>query len=290
MALLVLGGIGSAAFHPPAASMTANAGGTDRGGGMRLSVFAFGGAIGYASGPLIAVGIVSAWGLRQLWVAMIPILLFAPLLLRALPRGSPQRVEHAAPVAIVPLLRGPLGLVFLISTIAAFVHRTFMTMQPIALAEAGRPESTGAFVLSLYLASEAVGSLTGGVLVSRVSRQQLLLALTALSLPAHIGAVALPAGSPGALASTMVAGFLNMAVLPPIVLTAQQLVPGRAAASSGIVMGLAWATGSIGVFGAGALGDVVGPRSAALFCFPVLLLAMAAALHPSLGRLGRQPG
>ena len=287
--LLALGGIGSAAFHPPAASMAAGTAGTDaRGGGARLSIFSFGGAVGYAIGPLLAVAVVARWGLDRLWLAMIPVLLMTPLLLRALPRDAPHPIARAAPVErILPLLRGPLGIVFLISAIAAFVQRVFMTMQPIALAEAGQPETTGAFILSTYLAAQAFGSLAGGTMADRVNRQRLLLVLTALSLPAHIAAVALPAASASAVIATMIAGFLNMAVLPPIVLTAQQLVPGRVAASSGIVMGLAWATGSIAMFATGALGDVVGPRSAALFSFPVLLIAVVAALHPALARLSR---
>lgn len=286
--LLVLGGIGSAAFHPPGASMASGA--VDReGGGARLSIFSFGGAVGYAVGPLVAVGIVGRWGLEWLWLAMLPLVLLTPVLLRVLPPTVRVPAQESAPLErLVPHLRGPLGLIFLVSAVAAFVQRVFLTMQPIALAEAGRPETMGAFMLSTYLAAQALGSLTGGTLADRMDRRHLLVTLTALSLPAHLLAVGLPAGGALAVTATAVAGFLNMAVLPPIVLTAQQLVPGRAAASSGVVMGLAWATGSVGVFATGALGDIVGARSAALLSFPVLLIAVAAALHPALTRIGRQ--
>lgn len=289
--LLALGGLGSAAFHPPGASMAAGA--VQRGGGgARLSVFSFGGAAGYAAGPLIAVALVGWRGLEGMWVAMVPALLLAPVLYRALPPvGVRVPTEGAAPVQrMLPLLRGPLGLVFLISAVAAFVQRVYLTMQPIANADAGGSETAGALMLSVYLGAQAVGSLTGGTLADRLDRRVLLFTLTALSLPAHLLAFGLPPAGPGAIAMTVLAGFLNMAVLPPIVLTAQQLVPGRAAASSGIVMGLAWATGSIGVFGTGALGDIVGARGAAMLSFPVLIVAMAAAIHPSLARIGTSKG
>jgi hypothetical protein len=78
------------------------------------------------------------------------------------------------------------------------------------------------------------------------------------------------------------AGALGMAVLPPIVVIAQEAAPGRAALNSGIVMGLAWATGSILVLGAGVLGDALGARGAALACTPVVLAATGLALHPAL--------
>lgn len=74
--LLVLGGMGSAAFHPPGASMAARAA-EGPGSGARMSVFSFGGAAGYAVGPLVAVGLVSAFGFGGLAFAMAPALLAA---------------------------------------------------------------------------------------------------------------------------------------------------------------------------------------------------------------------
>lgn len=68
------------------------------------------------------------------------------------------------------------------------------------------------------------------------------------------------------------------------------LMPGGAALSSGIVMGLAWATGSVGVLGAGVMGDLWGARTAALVCTPVVLAATALALHPSLRRAAQRAG
>ena len=55
---------------------------------------------------------------------------------------------------------------------------------------------------------------------------------------------------------------------------------------SGIVMGLAWATGAAGVLGTGALADAIGPVSATLASVPVALAGVALALHPTL-RQGR---
>jgi hypothetical protein len=49
-------------------------------------------------------------------------------------------------------------------------------------------------------------------------------------------------------------------------------------------MGLAWATGSLGVLATGALADLVGPRPATLASMPVVLLAVAFAfaLRPAI--------
>lgn len=272
--LLALGGLGSAAFHPPGASMAARV--TEgAGSGVRLSYFSFGGAAGYAAGPLIAVGLVSALGLERLWLAMIPIVVLAPVAWYKLPAEQSRRAAEPPPSmrVVLALLSGPLGLVFGVSAIAAFTQRVFLTMEPIAVSAAGGSEALGALTLSVYLAGQAVGSLVGGFLTDRVDRRIVLVALSVFSFPAHVAALALPAGSPLALASAALAGLLNMALLPPVIVIAQELVPAGAALTSGVVMGLAWALGSVGVLGTGVLGDVVGPRTAALVSVPVMLLA-----------------
>lgn len=289
--LLIIGGLGSAAFHPPGATLAAR---ISEGGrsGLRLSFFSFGGTMGFALGPLAAVGIVSLVGLEGLWVAMVPGILWAGLLLVVLPRGARDRSVRPPPrpAAILAQLRGPLGVIFGISAVGAFVQRGFLTMEPIVVAEAGGSEAVGAVTLSVYLAAQAGGTLTGGYLADRVDRRKLLAVLTLLAVPTHLLAVGLEPGSAGALCAAAAAGFVHMATLPPIVVWAQELVPEGAAATSGIVMGLAWATGSVGVMGTGVLGDLLGARAATLLTMPAFLVGTLLTLHPALRPTSRPGG
>ena len=291
LVLLALGGLGAAAFHPPAASLVARAA-DGRGSGVRLSVFSFGGAAGYAAGPLVAVGLVALVGLEGLWIALVPGVVLAALLWRALGRtpAGPSRAPPPPPGRVLRMLRGPLGIVFGVSALAAFVQRTFLTLSPIISARAGASEASGAVVISLYLGAQALGTLVAGVLTDRIDRRALIGGAMLLALPAHVLAfLAAPAG-PLALGAAMVAGFLNMVVLPPIVVMAQEIVPEGASASSGVVMGLAWAVGSLGIPLSGALGDAIGPAAAAAWSMPVLLVGAALALHPSLRPFRRAGG
>jgi MFS transporter, FSR family, fosmidomycin resistance protein len=287
---LALGGLGSAMFHPPGASMAARVG-AGRGSGMRASFFSFGGALGYAAGPLAAVGIVSVVGLEGLWVAMLPMLVLAVVLWRVLPPDRPDPLRGTPPDVrtVVRALRGPLGVIFGISAVAAFVQRVYLTMQPISIAAAGGSEASGAVALSVYLGGQALGSLSGGTLADRVDRRTLLCTAAALSFPAHALALWLPAGSLPMLAAAAVAGFLNMALLPPVVVMAQEIMPAGAAVSAGVVMGLAWATGSVVVLATGFLGDAVGARDAALLSVPLSLIGAALALHPAIRPFRRAP-
>lgn len=282
--LLAVGGLGSAMFHPPATSLAARAGAGGR-AGARMSVFSFGGALGFALGPLAAVALVGRVGLNGLALAMIPALVLMPLLFGVLPRvpghARPSRgLAGAAEGA--RSLRGALGLLFAISAIAAFVQRVFLTLQPIAIAAGGGSETLGAATLSTYLGAQALGSIAGGLLADRYDRRRLLLWLAVAAVPAHLLALALPPAGLPALAAAAVAGLFNMALLPPLVIMAQEASPHGAATSAGIIMGLAWGAGALAMIPAGALADVVGARSAALLCMPLMLAGAAAAMRPAL--------
>lgn len=284
LALLVAGGLGGAAFHPPGASYAVRVT-AGKGGGARYSVFAFGGAAGYAAGPLAAVGLVAWGGMERLWVAMLPAILLAPVFYFGLPRGRSEARDRApAPPAsaILRQLAGPLGIVFGISSAMTFVQRAFLTMEPIIVAETGGSEALGAAALSVYLGAQAFGTVAGGILSDRMDRPRLLFGLCALALPAHLLAVWLGPWNAVGLAATAAAGFLGMSALPPIVVMAQEMIPRAPGASSGIVMGLAWTVGSVGVMGTGAAADAVGPHAAALMSMPAAGLAALLALHPRL--------
>lgn len=287
--ILIAGGFGSAAFHPPGASMAARVG-EGEGSGARLSIFSFGGSLGYAAGPLIAVALVSTIGLEGMWIASLPAFVVATGVLLAVPAPvrRPAAAASLSPARVLARLRGALGLVFGISAIGAFIQRLFLTLEPIIVANDGGSEALGAVALSIYLAAQAAGTIAGGLLTDRVDRRHLLAAFTLFAIPAHLAAFSLPMGSPAAIGAIATAGFVNMALLPPVVVIAQEVLPEGAAATSGIVMGLAWATGSVGVIGAGILGDAIGPRAAALVCVPLLLGGTALAMHPAL-RAHRRP-
>ncbi len=280
---LTVAGIGGAAFHPPGASYAVRVE-EGQGGGTRYSIFAFGGSVGFALGPLIAVGIVQSRGMEGLWIAMVPVVAFAPLIYLGLPSGrkesrTSKRPPPPPPGEVLRHLRGPLGLIFGISATMAFVQRAFLTMEPIIVADTGGSETLGAVVLTVYLGAQAFGTVLGGVLADRVDRRTLLATLCFWSFAAHFVAVWIgPQGALGLVAAGA-AGLMGMAVLPPIVVMAQEMLPHNTSASSAIVMGLASATGAMVVLGTGVLADAVGPRAATLASMPMALFAVFLALR-----------
>ena len=288
VAVLALGGLGSAVYHPPAVSLAGRIS-EGKGSGLRVSIFSFGGHLGFAIGPLTAVALVGWLTLEGLWVAMLPGILVGLGTLAFLPRPVRGRtpVPPPPPRMILRALAGPLGLVFGISAIGAFVQRTFLTLYPIVVDQAGGSETLGAASLSVYLGLQAGGTIFAGLLTDRIDRTRLLAGICILAAPAHFLAVLLPPGSPGAFVALACAGLLNMALLPPTVVIAQEILPTGASIGSGIVMGLAWGTGTLGVGVIGVLGDVVGAQQAALIAMPAFLFGAVLARHPALRRHAR---
>src|SRR5919106_1630397 len=110
---------------------------------------------------------------------MLPMVVIVLVVHRILPAYAPRlHSETSAPARIVELLAGPLGIVFAISALCAFLQRLFLTLDPIIVAETGGSETRGAILLTAYLGGQAVGTLAGGLLADRVDRRRLLAALT----------------------------------------------------------------------------------------------------------------
>ena len=287
--ILIAGGMGSAAFHPPGAALS---GGDSegKGSGLRMSAFAFGGLFGFAVGPLTVVGLVAAVGLGGMWIAMIPAIAVCAVLFIVLPadRPHPDAPPAPRPMEVLRTLRGPLGLIFGIGALSGFIQRLFMTLSPIISFQDGVSEATGAVILTVYMAGQAVGTLVGGILTDHMDRVLLLAGLTALTIPAHLFAFWLPSGSALMLLSAAVAGCVNLALMPPVIVLAHEIMPDSKAVGSGIVMGLAWALGSVAVIGFGFLADGIGPRPAAIVSLPLLAIGTVLAFHPAL-RLHRKP-
>lgn len=96
--------------------------------------------------------------------AMIGVIVVCGLLLKILPADRPHP-DAAPPTPLMELLRalrGPLGVIFVISALSGFLQRLFLTLSPIISSQDGVSEAIGALVLTVYLAGQAIGTLVWG--------------------------------------------------------------------------------------------------------------------------------
>ncbi|HET7421040.1 MAG TPA: MFS transporter [Candidatus Dormibacteraeota bacterium] len=255
--LALASGLGSGAFHPLGAlDVRALLPTWRRSFGMSIYVTA--GTVGVATGPLIGILLFGAFGIHGTGFLVIPGLVTGGYLLwrmRLRPATVTQAVKRAA------VASGPVPFIALAAVIGVMMSRSwtvnvFQAFTPTWYREQGYgPEFYGPLATTLVLAS-AVGTVGCGSLADRFGRRTVILATLVLSLPAILLYTMFP--GPWAFATAILIGFLAASTAPLMLLMAQQLMASRAGLASGLVMGLGFVTGAIGVPINGAIADAVG--------------------------------
>ncbi len=267
-------GLGPAAFHPQGAMNAAIVSGRQKASGM--SIFSLGGIVAFALGPLVGSRLfTTTWGLKSTTLLIVPGLLAALWLYRSM-LVVEQHKEATAETRTnaVATKINLLGLVALIVVISlrAWVFSATTTYIPLLYQSRGLPLTFTGQLLFLMLLAGAVGVFTGGLLADRFGRRR----ITALSLFLLAPATYLFYQSPMVLApfTGMLFGLLGETSLPITVVMGQELMPRHVGVVSGLIFGLAFVTGGLGVSLTGLMADHWGLLPA-LSLLPVLPLAAA---------------
>ncbi len=256
LALACASGLGSGAFHPfGALDVRALLPPWRRSFGMSIYVTA--GTIGVALGPLIGIGVLTL-GLRGTGLLVIPGLAAGSYLLWRM-REKVQPATKAVKAAAVSSPAVPvvaLAIVIAVMMSRSWTVGVFQAFTPTWYRQLGYgPEFYGPLVTTLVLAS-AVGTVGVGSLADRYGRRTLILATLVLSIPAILLFTVFPGR--WAFATAILIGFLAASTAPLMLLMAQQLMASRAGLASGLVMGLGFVTGAVGIPINGAIADAIG--------------------------------
>ena len=269
VALLMLGGLGAAAFHPQASVLATE---VSPRRSLAMSFFVTGGSLGFSLGPIMAVSVVNAWGLERSWVAMIPGLLISTLMLIWFMR-VPSHVRHRGARPAFSELRPhalPLTLLYFCVVFRSAVSYGFMTFLPIYLHRHGFSIGTGGRMLTTYLAAGAIGGFTGGWLAERFGGRRVVIASFIGAAPLFMAFLWLPIGT--GFACLVLGQFILQAALPVNVVLGQELSPRHSSTISSLLMGAAWGIGMLLTGPTGAIADHQGLEFA-LKCLATLLIA-----------------
>lgn len=273
--LLVLGGVGVAAFHPQTASL---AGASSPRRAMAMSFWVTGGTLGWALGPMFATTSVKLFGLERTWIAAAPGLVLCVVLLAWLARVPPlprhertrTRLADLAPVA------RPLALLYTAVVMRSAISSGFATFLPLYVHERGWSVEAGGAITTGYLAAGAVGGFSGGWLADRFGGRRVVRASFALAAPFFAAFFLLPE-KPGL--ACLIAGYaLLQGSLPVNVILGQELAPRHAATISSLLMGAAWGVGALLVGPIGAMADHSGLRLALLTLSLLIVPGFACAM------------
>jgi MFS transporter, FSR family, fosmidomycin resistance protein len=256
LALALASGLGSGAFHPLGALDVRGLLATRR-RSLGMSVYVTAGTVGVAAGPLIGILLFGAFGIHGTGLLVIPGFVAGGYLLWRM--RAPRALAGAARQAVTP--SQPVPVFALAAVIGVMMSRSwtvnvFQAFTPTWYRQLGYgPEFYGPLATTLVLAS-AVGTVGCGSLADRYGRRAVIIVTLVLTIPAILLYTLYP--GPWAFASAILIGFLAASTAPLLLLMAQQLMASRAGLASGLVMGLGFVTGAIGVPINGAIGDAIG--------------------------------
>ena len=279
--LVVISGLGVAAYHPEGSKFAAYAGGRKRASAM--SLFSIGGNVGYALGPTVTTPLVLALGLTGGLLLSLPVLgvalallVVSPYLARFAPEpGAAGRAEGEDRFGALALLLG----VIAFRSVAWFGLITFVPLWEVSL---GHSKAEGSHLLSLMLLAGGLGTLAAGPLADRLGRRPVL-NVSLLATAPLIFVYVLVGGISGAIALAFV-GVCVIGTFGVTMVMSQEYLPSRIGMASGLSIGLSIGLGGIAAVGLGALADSVDLQAAmyAAAAAPLAGLALALLL-PSTG-------
>jgi FSR family fosmidomycin resistance protein-like MFS transporter len=277
---VMISGIGIASFHPEGFKTAYYFTGDKKATGM--SIFAVGGNFGIATGPILALTLVTSLGLKGTLSLILPGILIAVILIFNMSMfTTPVQSAHkeAKKEIKTPLSRNQkisFSLLVVIATIRSWTQFGIATYIPFYYINylKGNPLYAGKLV-STFLMAGVLGTLIGAPLADRWGHKRFLLISLALSFPLLL----LFYHSSG-LITFVFLGISGMVLISTFALTTvmgQALLPQHLGMASGMMVGFTISAGGMGVTLLGAIADTWGIPTAikAIFALPLIAFGLA---------------
>lgn len=280
--LVALSGIGIALYHPEGARLTNKFAGKNK--TSAVSIFAAGGNIGFAVGPIITTAVLMLFGLSGTVILSIPAVIMSIILIFQIPNFSKpvKKLSRNSNMIKVmeekqvdewdPFLR--LILTLLCRSIVFFGLNTFLTLYWMKVLH--QSEIQGSIALSTLIVVGAVGTLFAGKLADKVGNKKIILIGYSCLLPLLL--IFLNIKNP--ILSTLILiplGFALYAPYSPMVALGQKYLPNHVGLASGVTMGLGVTMGGIVSPILGLVSDHFGIHAAlsCLVIMPIIAVLLA---------------
>jgi len=285
-------GTGSSVFHPESSRIARLASGGRH--GLAQSIFQVGGNMGSAMGPLLAAWIIIPHGqISVAWFALAALLAIAVLWnvgtwykrhhldqpvhrnRRTLTRNPLAARRTAWSIAI--LLALIFSKYFYLASITSYYN--FYLIEKFHL-----PVASAQMYLFVFLLAVALGTLLGGAVGDRVGRKRVIWFSILGVAPFTIALPHVDLFWTGIL--SFIIGLILASAFSAILVFAQELIPGKVGAISGMFFGFAFGMGGIGAAVLGGLADRHGIEFVYQVCAYLPLLGMIAAFLPNIEKSG----
>ncbi len=245
--LIVVSGLGIAAFHPEGAALAGSCAPQNR--SRAMSIFTMGGFIGQSIGPSLSGYAVKLMGMQGLaWGilgGLVALLLLAPLGMRAMSGHTITVQNDSAPrVRLRDLFRGrewPVLLVLVVGSLRIVAAVGVPILLGFLLTARNWTEEEVGFMQSAFMFGIGLGGLTCATLMRRHHERAILWLCPLLATPVVL---VIPwTGGWGLACLASLSGLLLGISLPVLVSRGQELMPDSPRIASSITMGVSWGVG-----------------------------------------------
>jgi FSR family fosmidomycin resistance protein-like MFS transporter len=266
-----IGGLGTAAFHPQAASMVDTLSPTNK--GRSMAYFSMGGNIGFALGP-VAAAVVASVGLTWTPAILLPGALIGLSLARCAPHvgRSEESFAFADLKETILVAWKQINLVVSVIAIRSAAQYALIIFLPLYYHLRGFSPELGsyyAFVLSL---AGAIGGLAGGHFSDVYGRRRIVVLSLVMAAPLLVLTLLVPVAFVWPLVA--LSGASLLASNSVTVVQGQELLPRHRGLASGLTLGFGFGLSGLIASGLTALSDHIGVESA-IFAAPVLAVVAA---------------
>jgi len=246
LALLLLGGTGTAIFHPVSGALVGAAAPPER-RGRWMGLYVTSGNFGTALGPFALAALLVQFGPGGSWLLVLPALLAAALVARVVP--ARERPSKALPPLRQTLRRHGrvLGALTLVVTLRSWSNAGLSTFIPLLGRARGLDATEAIFPLTVYLLAAAFGGLAGGFAADRWGRDRVIVTSFLLAVPFGLYVALGGDAGPGFILAGAGAGFFLNSSFVVLTIRGQESVPGSVGMVSGILLGLSVGLGGLAV-------------------------------------------
>jgi len=287
-------GAGSSIFHPESSRIARLASGGRH--GLAQSIFQVGGNAGSSVGPLLAAWIIIPHGQASLaWFTLAALLAIA-VLVQVGSWYKRQHLDRSGASAARPALVSPVSprtAAWAIGVLVVLIFSKFFYIASITsyynfyLIEKFHLSMQSAQIyLFVFLFAMAIGTLFGGPIGDRIGRKRVIWVSILGVAPFTMMLPFVDLMWTGIL--SFVIGLILSSAFAAIIVFAQELMPGKVGAVSGLFFGFAFGIGGIGAAVLGILADSHGVEFVYKICAYLPLLGMVAAFLPDIEHGGHR--
>lgn len=246
---VMISGLGIAAFHPEAALLV-NKVSEESKKGSGISIFSFGGNIGFAIGPVISTVAIMLFGLKGTLILLVPALVMCIFLFMQSRNLKQASEDYSKTVAQSNTQKEkdqwfPFSLLSIVvfgRSIVFYGLNTFLSLYWINVLN--QSESLGNTMLSVFFGIGAISTLAGGKLADRYGFRKIII-ISYLILFPSIFLLTLMTNVIVASVLLFFIGFSINMPYSPIVVLGQKYLPNRLGLASGVTLGLSVSVGGI---------------------------------------------